>query len=405
MIIVCKPSQIPFLTMSKIISIGTAVPDYGTEQSAILDFMHTAYNDDTTSRKLNILFHHSGINTRYSVIPDFNNAKPVHVLFGANQPSPNVEKRLAVFKEHAVPLAIKAIQNSLKKLNITIAGLNPTHLITVTCTGMYAPGIDTEIIEQLNLPHDIFHTSINFMGCNAAFPALKIAEMIAKTDENAKVLVVCVELCTLHFQPKDNNDNLLANTIFGDGAAAVIVVPDANTEFKHSPAMAIDGFYSVLLNKGKDLMEWNITPHNFEMVLDARVPEFIGNEANELILKAGKKLNISPANIDKWAIHPGGKKILDTIKRQLQLSDSNLQYSYKVLAEYGNMSSPTILFVLNEIMQAEHKQGERILSVGFGPGLSIETAAFTFVDSPVTSTREYRQSDVYQNENVGVTIL
>jgi predicted naringenin-chalcone synthase len=365
--------------MSKIISIGTAVPEFGTSQSSVLGFMQAAYNDDTASRKLNILFHHSGINTRYSVIPDFNNNKSEHVLFNETQSNPNVEKRLTIFKEHAVSLAIEAIHNSLKKLNTTVAELEPTHLITVTCTGLYAPGIDAEIIEQLNLPIDIFHTSINFMGCNAAFHALKLGDMIAKTDENAKVLIVCVELCTLHFQPKDDSDNLLSNTIFGDGAAAVVIVSDTDAERNHQGGMAINGFYSLLLSRGKDLMAWNITPVNFEMVLDARVPDFIGDEVDNIVLKAGKKLNITPSAIDKWAIHPGGKKILDTIKKQLQLSDTDLQYSYKVLADHGNMSSPTILFVLNEIMQTEHKHNETIFSVGFGPGISIETALFTYV--------------------------
>lgn len=365
--------------MSKIISIGTAIPKYATKQSEILNFMQEAYNDEAASRKLKILFHHSGISTRYSVIPDFDNSIPGHILFNKNQPAPTVEKRLNVFKENAVSLAIEAIQNSLKKMNTTVAEFKPTHLITVTCTGIYAPGIDAEIIEQLNLPNDIFHTSINFMGCNAAFPALKIGDMIAKTDENARVLIVCVELCTLHFQPKDNSDNLLSNTIFGDGAAAVVVVSDSAAKQNHQRGMVINGFYSLLLGKGKDLMAWNITPINFEMVLDAGIPEFIGNEVNDIVLKAGRKLNITPDKIDKWAIHPGGKKILDTIKKQMQMNDTDLQYSYKVLEEYGNMSSPTILFVLNEIMQSEHKPNETIFSIGFGPGLSIETSLFTYV--------------------------
>ncbi len=364
--------------MSKIISIGTAVPGYGTEQSTILDYMQAAYNDDIASRKLKLLFKYSGIRTRYSVVSDFDTSKSERSFFNKNQSTPTVEKRLNLFKEQAVLLAIEAIQNSLKRLNSNIAEFGITHLITVTCTGLFAPGIDAELIERLDLPNDIFHTAINFQGCNAAFPALKLGDMIAKTDENAKVLIVCVELCTLHFQPKNNHDNLLSNTIFGDGAAAVIVVPDSDSKQNHRSGMVINGFYSLLLTKGKELMGWNITPVNFEMLLDARVPEFIGNEVDNIVLKAGKKLNITPEKIDKWAIHPGGKKILDTIKKQLQLSDTDLQYSYKILDEYGNMSSPTILFVLNELMQADHKPDATIFSIGFGPGFSIETALLSY---------------------------
>jgi predicted naringenin-chalcone synthase len=363
--------------MSKIISIGTAVPKYGNKQSKILNFMQSAYKDETASRILKILFNHSGINARYSVIPDFDSGQPDHVLFSEDQCMPTVLDRSDIFKEHAVSLAIDAINDSFRKRNITLDEFGVTHLITVTCTGIYAPGIDASLIEQLNLPNDIFHTSINFLGCNAAFPALKLADMIARTDEKAKVLIVCVELCTLHFQPKNNHDNLLSNTIFGDGAAAVIVTGD---EPDYQGGMSMNGFYSLLLNKGKDLMSWNITPVNYEMVLNAKIPDFIGDEVGNIVVKAGRKFNMDPSSIDKWAIHPGGKKILDTIKKRLKLNETDLQYSYKVLDEYGNMSSPTILFVLNEIMQAEHKPNETIFSIGFGPGLSIETALFTHAE-------------------------
>lgn len=383
--------------MSTIISIGTAVPQYSAKQSTILEFMKTAYNDDTASRKLNILFHNSGINTRYSVVPDFGSNLSGNNLFNVNQHVPDVTERLNIFKEKAASLAIAAMQNAFHKLDTTIADIKITHLITVTCTGIYAPGLGAALIEQLYLPEDVFHTAINFMGCNAAFPALNLADMITKTDENAKVLIVCVELCTLHFQAIDNNDNLLANTIFGDGSAAVVVVPDTAAKKNHQAGISINGFYSLLLNKGKNLMGWNITPTNFEMVLDTGIPEFIGNEVNEIVMKATEKFKTNPSAIDKWAIHPGGKKILDSIKKQTQLNDSDMQYSYKVLKDYGNMSSPTILFVLNEIMQAEHAEGETIFSIGFGPGLSIETALLTYV------TNESGKSNINEIANSAKT--
>jgi predicted naringenin-chalcone synthase len=203
--------------------------------------------------------------------------------------------------------------------------------------------------------------------------------MITKTDESAKVLIVCVELCTLHFKPKNNHDNLLSNTIFGDGAAAIIVTSDTYAQQNHYSGLAINGFYSIILKRGKELMGWNINPVNFEMILDSRVPEFIGEEIEDIVINAGIKLKIKPEGIDNWAIHPGGKKILDTIKRQLKMNDKDLIHSYKVLNDYGNMSSPTILFVLNEIMKAKPKTDETIFSIGFGPGISIETALFTNV--------------------------
>jgi predicted naringenin-chalcone synthase len=365
--------------MSTIISIGTAVPQYSAQQSTILEFMKNAYNDVTASRKLNILFHNSGINNRYSVLPDFGNLQTANSFFSANQRVPDVTQRMTAFKENASSLAIEAIKVAMQKLDTSIAEFKITHLITVTCTGIYAPGLGAGLIEQLDLPHDIFHSAINFMGCNAAFPALNLADMITRTDESAKVLIVCVELCTLHFRAVDNNDNLLANTVFGDGCAAVVVVSDKAAKEHQQAGLSINGFYSLLLYKGKSLMGWNITPANFEMVLDTGIPEFIAGEVDEIVKKASIKLKTDPSAIDKWAIHPGGKKILDSIKKQMHLSDADLQYSYKILSEFGNMSSPTILFVLNEIMQAAHTEGETVFSIGFGPGLSIETALLTYV--------------------------
>lgn len=354
------------------------MPDNKTNQTEILEFMHAAYDNSVASRKLNVLFHNSGIHTRYSVIPDFDKSRKEHIFFNGTPSTANVEDRLNVFKERAIPLAIKAITNSFKNINTTIDKFGVTHLITVSCTGMCAPGIDAVLVEKLNLPKDIFHTSVNFMGCNAAFHALKIADMISKTDENAKVLIVCVELCTLHFQPKNNHDNLLSNTIFGDGAAAVIVTSDKHSSESKQKSLNINGFYSLLLDKGKDLMGWNITPVNFEMILDARIPGFIGEEVNTILKNATEKLKVSRESITNWAIHPGGKKIIDTIKDKLQLSDKDVQDSYRILDEYGNMSSPTILFVMNELMEKKNKQGETMFSIGFGPGLSIETALFTY---------------------------
>lgn len=364
--------------MSRIISIGTAVPEHRTEQGSILNFMHSAYHDETASRKLNVLFNHSGISSRYSVLPDFDKGRNKHVFFNGVPATANVLDRLNEFKKDVIPLSLKAIEDTFQSLDSNAKDFGITHLITVSCTGIYAPGMDAELIERLGLPNDIYHTAVNFMGCNAAFHALKIADMIVKADENAKVLVVCTELCTIHFQAKNDHDNLLSNTIFGDGAAAVVLTSDTYAKEKNRKGFCVNGFYGTLLSEGKELMGWNVTPENFEMILSARIPDFIGNSLNEILLNASKKLNIKAGDIKNWAIHPGGKKILDTIKDQLQLSEKEMSYSYKVLNDYGNMSSPTILFVLAELMKEEGKQEEQIFSIGFGPGLSIETALFSY---------------------------
>ena len=364
--------------MSRIISIGTAVPQYGTKQSSILDYMVSAYDDEKVTRKLSLLFNHSGIESRYSSLPDFNNSNTNERFFTGDNGEPTVEDRLNVYKNEALILAVAAIKDAFLKIDSSVNAFGITHLITVTCTGIYAPGLDAELISHLNLSNEIFHTGINFMGCNAAFHALKLSEMITQTDENAKVLIVCAELCTLHFKPKNNHDNLLSNTIFGDGAACLIVTSESYAKLHHHSGLDINGFYSIILDRGKDMMGWNINPVNFEMILDSKVPEFIGEEIHDIVSKAGTKLQITPEYIDNWAIHPGGKKILDTIRQQMKMNNDELVHSYKVLNDYGNMSSPTILFVLNEILKAKPKTDETIFSIGFGPGISIETALFTY---------------------------
>lgn len=292
---------------SKIIAVGTAVPDFGSRQETILAFMQQAYQEPVASRKLNMLFMQSGINKRYSVVPDFLNHGN-EVLFRSDEEKPDIEKRTIEFKEHAITLATGAINQACRNINSSIKQIGITHLITVTCTGLHAPGMDAGLIETLDLPPDIFHTSLNFLGCNAAFPALKIADTIVKADGTARVLVVCVELCTLHFQPKNNSDNLLSNTIFGDGAAAVLMVSENAKEFKNRKGLVARNFYSSLLLHGKDLMGWNLTPLNFEMILNSGLPRFLGDELNLMKEKITSAFQIQFRDVKHWAVHPGGKK-------------------------------------------------------------------------------------------------
>ncbi len=359
---------------SRIISIGTAVPEYSTSQDTILQFMHQAYNDPTASRKLNVLFHQSAINSRHSAIPDFSDTDQ-RSLFPLTHEIPTVTERIDVFKQKALPLSVKAIENAFKNIQTSVAEFGITHLIAVTCTGIYNPGLDIELMEELDLPPDTFHTGLNFIGCNAAFPALRIADSIVKSQADARVLVVCVELCTLHFQPKNDIDNLLSNTIFGDGAASVIMVSESFANEQNLKGFSLKGFSPILLKRGKDLMGWNVNSVNFEMILDAGIPDFLGEELGQLMIAVSEKLHLTPENIHHWAVHPGGKKILEAVQRRLQLKNDELKHSYAVLRNYGNMSSPTILFVLNELLKSNPKSGETVFAMGFGPGISIDTAS------------------------------
>jgi predicted naringenin-chalcone synthase len=361
---------------SRIVSLATAVPGYGARQDSILAFMDEAYNEPLSSRKLKILFHNSGIENRYSVIPDFKN-EGGNELFHHNNGTPFIEARMEVYRNDALPLAIQAIGNAMDKVP-SVKFQDITHLITVTCTGLYAPGLDAGIIAHCNLRNDIFHTSLNFLGCNAAFPALKLADTIVRSDNTAKVLVVCVELCTIHFQPKCNNDNLLSNTIFGDGAAALLVVSKQSASADGLSGLGMNNFYSTIQKGGKDLMGWNLTSVNFEMILNAGVPEFLGSEMDGLKNKIAGSFKIQFDELKHWAIHPGGKRILDEIKHQFRLSQNELRHSYEVLKKYGNMSSPTVLFVIASILEHGIEPGDSVFAMGFGPGISIDSALMTY---------------------------
>jgi predicted naringenin-chalcone synthase len=269
------------------------------------------------------------------------------------------------FREHAAPLSIKAITDCLNDAG----DQNITHLITVSCTGMSAPGLDLELIELLKLPSTIWRTSINFMGCYAAIHALKMADLICRSDTNARVLIVCVELCSLHFQKKYTSDNISSGILFSDGAAAVLVSGDQGTEGLH-----IDSFYSSVSLKSKQEMVWEMSSTGFLLTLSGYIPELIEEDFDHLVQQALSETGLQKEDVTHWCIHPGGKKILGAVHNSLGFTDGQLQHCFNVLNDYGNMSSPTILFVLKQIQQQLHKeQRNNIFGAAFGPGLTIET--------------------------------
>ena len=234
--------------MSKIISIGTSVPAYRHEQQEILQFMQRVYAvkaDD--ARKLRFLYRQSGINTRYSVIPDYScniNEWKFYPKSENIEPFPSLEQRMVWYQKNAAPLSVDAIRKCLNKI---IRPEEITHLISVSCTGMSAPGLDLQVMELLDMPKYIYRTSVNFMGCYAAIHALKMADSICKAESNAKVMIVCTELCTLHFQQQSTKDNIASGLLFSDGAAAVLVTAD---EYAHK-GLLLKGFIQKLFRKEK----------------------------------------------------------------------------------------------------------------------------------------------------------
>jgi predicted naringenin-chalcone synthase len=359
--------------MSYITAIGTANPTNRFSQSTIADFMlHTMKLNNGDGRKLKTIFKSSGIEYRHSVLEDYGRTE--NFTFYSTtpdfEPVPTTEDRLSVFRKHAVGLSESSVQNLLS--TFTSFDLKEvTHLVVVCCTGMYAPGLDIDLVKKLGLKSSVQRTAINFMGCYAAFNALKIADAFCKSDSKAKVLIVATELCSLHFQREGTEDNLLANALFGDGSAALLVESESKSKLK----LKLESFHSDLSKDGEQFMAWTVGDLGFEMKLSAYVPDIIrGGIAaltNSLLEKISRKL----ADIKHFAIHPGGKKILAAIEMELGITKEQNHSAYQVLERFGNMSSPTVLFVLKDVVQklSAKNHGERILSFAFGPGLTLES--------------------------------
>lgn len=357
-----------------IIAIGTASPPYKQQQAIAAEIVATALRlKPAEKRLLKSVYRSTGIEYRYSVMSDFCKQPGEYEFFPNDMdlPFPTTAARMRLYKEQALHLTLDAVKNCFAELP-TFNVKDITHVITVSCTGMYAPGIDIEIVQALKLDSQVKRTSINFMGCYGAFNAIKVADAICKAEPKAKVLIVCIELCTIHFQKNDSMDNIFSNAIFADGAAALLV--EANP--KQSKFFSLDTFYCDLLTQNSKDMAWQIADNGFDIVLSSYVPQAIESGIAEF---TKRMLNNTPyktlADIDFFAIHPGGAKILKACETALKLTEDDNRYSYKILREFGNMSSATVIFVLKAIwdeLNSTHKD-KKIFSCAFGPGLTLES--------------------------------
>jgi predicted naringenin-chalcone synthase len=360
---------------SYIKSIGTAVPAFRNNQMTIAEFMSAAVGMNEEEKAIQAkLYRASGISYRHSVIPDFGVQNGQYTFFSNTpdlEPFPSVGQRMKLYQKEALPLALKAIEDCFENLE-NKNSLEITHLITVSCSGMYAPGLDIELIEKLSLSKNIQRTCINFMGCYAAFNGLKVADAICRSNEQANVLLVCVELCTIHYQKSKDWDQILSNALFSDGAAAVLI---DNKKPKKGTALALESFHCDIASEGKGDMAWHINDHGFEMTLSSYVPDLIKTGIGKLTTDLLSKFKLSPEEIDFYAIHPGGKKILEAIESVLVIDKQKSKFAHDVLRNNGNMSSPTVLFVLKEILKEIDAKDDlkNILSFAFGPGLTLES--------------------------------
>ncbi len=334
--------------------------------------------DERDTRRLMALYRQTRIDQRHTVLADYVRPRDQFTFYANTpgmEPFPTVSQRMRVYRQEAVPLALKAINDCLANY----PDFDPqtiTHLITVSCTGLYAPGPDIELIEALGLPTTTQRLAINFMGCYGAFNGLKTADAIVRADANAKVLMVCVELCTIHFQKKTETDHLLSNALFADGSAAVLVEAQPHPE----QAFRLRSFYCDLLPEGKEAMAWHVSDFGFEMTLTAQVPAFIQQGIGQLMERLLDQCDLTLDDIGHYALHPGGRRILEVIEEQLGITAHDDRHAYSVLRQNGNMSSATVLFVLKEVWNQLASGGAtfdadrpNILSCAFGPGLTLES--------------------------------
>src|SRR5216684_1464293 len=257
--------------------------------------------NDAEKRKLQFLYQHSGIDTRYSVIADYTRPAREWRFYPPTEnlePFPSLEARMQCYDLYAAPLSMEAIRSCLGG---KLAPREVTHLITVSCTGMSAPGLDLELVELLGLPTTVFRTSVNFMGCYAAIHALKLANALCNSEEGARVLIVCTELCTLHFQRDPSLNNLLSSLLFSDGSAAALVVGDDCPD----KGVHIDSFYSEIISKGKKSMTWELSSTGFQMGLSSYVPDLIEEDFAGFVDHALEKRHLSREDVSHWCIHPG----------------------------------------------------------------------------------------------------
>ena len=362
---------------SLLLAIGTAVPPARLAQPRTRDFFAAQPGvDRLTARLIGAAFDQSAIETRYSAIGEIDRGESPFVDAEGRLRRPTTGERNARYRREAPPLFASAAAEALAGSGFAAADV--THVVTASCTGFFAPGPDYLLVRDLGIPASAERTHIGFMGCAAAFPALRAATRIADAQPGSVVLVVCAELCSLHIRSSSDPEQIVASAVFGDGAGAAVV--SSAPPRAPGPALEIGRFSTAITSEGEADMDWTIGDHGFEMRLTAEVPRIIGREISAVVGAMLAEDGAPVGGIDAWAVHPGGRSVLDRVASGLGLPDAALADSRAVLRDYGNMSSATILFILRRILEDPAlADGARVAGLCFGPGLTVETALFTRV--------------------------
>jgi alpha-pyrone synthase len=352
------------MTTACINRIATAVPPHDMH-APFLAFARTLLQSARDRAVFDRLADKAQIAHRFAILPPAADPSGLSVdawRFYSRGQFPSTAARMRLFEEHAPELAARAVA----RLDLGSEARRVTHVIVTSCTGFEAPGLDFALIERCGLDPSVERTMVGFMGCYAAINALKLARHIVRSEPASRVLVVNLELCSLHLQETSDIEQMLSFLVFADGCAASLVSADEE-------GLALDRFLAVAVPGTRELITWKVRDTGFEMVLSGRVPTAIkrGLEA-----AAGAILDgTAPGAIDLWAVHPGGRSVLDAVEQGFGLRPDALAASRGVLESFGNMSSATVMFVLQSILRAARPR-ERGCAMSFGPGLTAETLLF-----------------------------
>jgi alpha-pyrone synthase len=361
-----------------ILGLGTALPSCRIDQDEALAIARSlARPTDEQDTWLPGMYSGTRINSRNLALPQ---ALVTDILGGTqtcgsvflpkNDPydrGPTTGQRMEHYRDLAPGLAVRASAAALADAECQPGDI--THLITVSCTGFLAPGIDRELILALGLPATVERTHVGFMGCHGALNGLRVARGYSEADPSARVLLCATELCSLHYHYSWNPQKMIANALFADGSAAVVASAAGPAD-----AWRLESNGSCLVPDSADAMTWTVGDHGFEMTLARNVPGLIGRHLRPFLERWLSQQGLALADVKSWAVHPGGPKVLAAVQEALALPASALEASYAVLARHGNMSSPTLLFILDH--QRRARAARPCVALGFGPGLAVEAALY-----------------------------
>jgi predicted naringenin-chalcone synthase len=355
--------------MSMILAgIGTALPPYRISQADAAEIAKQYSCETAAQERLFVtLYRRAGVDGRNSVVLDTSEGPLDSRQSFYTSTAPTTLERMRKYEAEAGSLAVAAGASALRD-----AGIAPgrvTHLVTVSCSGFYAPGFDITLLKQLPLPAGVARTHIGFMGCQGALNGLRVARAFLEADPAACVLLCALELCSLHHQYGWDADRIVANALFADGAAAVVAVAG---ELAEAPRYRVIASGSTVIDDSEDVMSWRIGNHGFEMTLSPRVPDLICQYLRPWLESWLAEYHLDVTRVGSWAVHPGGPRILAAFSEATDVDRLALEISHQVLADHGNMSSPTILFILDRLRRTEAPRP--CVALAFGPGLTVEAA-------------------------------